>query len=68
MMERWEGNIELDSYLPKGGLWSVNFEMIFGVFKFFQKTNERILINTMTTCFRSVLEEIEDTKNHFEII
>ena len=27
--------------------------MIFGVFEFFQKTNEQILLTTMTTCFHS---------------
>ena len=30
---------------------SVNFEIMFGVFKFFPKTNERILLTTMTICF-----------------
>ena len=32
---------------------SVNFAIIFGVFEFFRKTNQRILLTTMATCFRS---------------
>ena len=42
--------------------------MIFGVFEFFQKTNERSLLTTMITVFIRLLEEIKDTKNHFENI
>ena len=46
--------------------------MVFGVFDFLQKMNERIQLYFYDTSSRLVfarfLEEIEDTKNHFEII
>ena len=46
--------------------------MVFGVFDFLQKTNEKIRLYYYETSSRLVfvrfLEEIEDIKNHFEII
>ena len=49
--------------------WSDNFKMVFGVFDFLQKTNERIRLYSYDTSNRLVfvrfLEEIEGTKKPF---
>ena len=54
--------------MPKGQIISKWF---FGVFDFLQKTNENKstwgIIVVKSNSFVRFLEEIEDTKNHFEI-
>ena len=41
--------------------------MFFGVFDFFQKTNEKSSYSSKKNLFVCFLEEFEDAKNHFEI-